>query len=139
MKYIYLVCTIALSFGCSAQDIVGQWETYDDTTKQKKSIVEIYQKEELFFGRIIATFVANKNAVCEPCEGAKKDKPIIGLVIIENLKRNGNEFEGGSILDPESGETYKCKLKLIHNNKLKVRGFLGISIFGRTQYWIRSI
>lgn len=65
-------------------------------------------------------------------------KNIIGLTIIENIKKNGNEFDGGNILDPESGKIYSCSLKLLSNNKLKVRGFLEFSMFGRTQYWLRK-
>lgn len=68
----------------------------------------------------------------------KKVKPIIGLVIIENIIKSNKKLDDGTILDPESGETYSCNLELINNNKLKVRGFLGFSIFGRTQYWIRK-
>jgi uncharacterized protein (DUF2147 family) len=92
----------------------------------------------LYFAKIIENFIGENNALCENCKGQKKDKPIIGLVIIENIKKNGDEFNEGIILDPENGETYKCYLKLINNDKLKVRGFLGFSIFGRTQYWSRK-
>ena len=60
------------------------------------------------------------------------------MVIIENLKENKDEFDGGTILDPESGDIYKCYLKLVENNKLKVRGFIGFSLLGRTQYWLRK-
>lgn len=138
MKYLYLLFIMTLSISSNGQSIIGQWETYDDQTKEKKSVIEIYKTHNIYYAKIIETFIGEKNAICEICKGIKKDKPIIGLVIIENIRKNGNEFDGGSILDPESGESYKCRLKLINNKKLKVRGFLGISIFGRTQYWLRK-
>ena len=59
-------------------------------------------------------------------------------MIIEDVKQSDNEYNGGTILDPESGEVYSCNLKLVNNDKLKVRGFLGYSLFGRTQYWLRK-
>jgi uncharacterized protein (DUF2147 family) len=122
----------------NGQSIVGQWETFDDKTKEKKAVIEVYQTDDLYFAKIVKSYVGEKNAICETCKGTQKNKPIIGLVIIENIKKDGNEFNGGSILDPENGETYKCYLKLMNNNKLKVRGYLGLSIFGRTQYWVRK-
>ena len=128
---------MTLSFTLNGQSIIGQWETYDDKTKEKKAVIEIYQTDNLYFGKIVKSFSLEKNALCENCKGINKNKPIIGLVIIENIKKDGNEFNGGTVLDPDNGETYKCNLKLI-NNKLEVRGYLGFSLFGRTQYWVRK-
>lgn len=125
-------------FQVSAQDILGQWETYDDNTNEKKAVIEIYKEQDVYFGKIIEKFTGPENATCDKCEGAKKDTPIVGLVIIENITKEDDSFEGGTILDPESGDTYKCYLKLVNNNKLKVRGYLGVSLFGRTQYWKRK-
>lgn len=138
MKYLCILFIMTLSITTNGQTIIGQWETYDDKTKEKKAVIEVYQTNNLYFAKIVKSFIGEKNAICESCKGTKKNKPIIGLVIIENIKKDGNEFNGGFILDPENGETYKCYLKLINNNKLKVRGYLGFSLFGRTQYWIRK-
>jgi len=135
MKHLFLLAIILLSITAKAQTIIGQWETFDDKTKEKKAVIEIYKTNNLYFAKIIENFIGENNALCENCKGQKKDKPIIGLVIIENIKKNGDEFNEGIILDPENGETYKCYLKLINNDKLKVRGFIGFSLFGRTQYW----
>ena len=128
---------MTLSFTLNGQSIIGQWETYDDKTKEKKAVIEIYQTDNLYFGKIVKSFSLEKNALCENCKGINKNKPIIGLVVIENIKKDGNKFNGGTVLDPDNGETYKCNLKLI-NNKLEVRGYLGFSLFGRTQYWVRK-
>ncbi len=138
MKHIFLLLIIALSITAKGQTIVGLWETYDDKTNEKKAVIEIFKTNNIYFAKIFENFVGGKNATCEKCKGTKKDNPIIGLLIIENIKKNGDEFDGGNILDPETGETYKCYLKLMNDNKLKVRGFLGFSLFGRTQYWNRK-
>lgn len=138
MKQLLFLFIISLSLNSNGQNIIGQWETFDDKNKEKKGTIEIYKKESLYFAKIIKSFSGEKNALCKTCKGNKKDSPIIGLVIIENLKKDGKEFNGGTILDPENGKVYKCYLKLINNKKLKVRGYLGFSVFGRTQYWIRK-
>ncbi len=138
MKYLLILFILTLSSTTNGQTIIGQWETYDDKTKEKKAVIEIYQTNNRYFAKIVKSFIGEKNAIYETCKGTKKDKPIIGLVIIENIKKDGNEFIGGSILDPENGKTYTCYLKLMNTNKLKVRGYLGFALFGRTQYWIRK-
>jgi len=138
MKHLYLFTILILTVTANGQSIIGKWVTYDDETNEKKGVVEIYKKNTSYFAKIVKNLDGEKNAVCEECEGAKKNKPIIGLVIIENLKKDGSVYEGGTILDPETGETYSCYLELVNVNKLKVRGYLGFSIFGRTQYWRRA-
>ena len=135
MKHLFLLLIIVSSFTAKGQTIIGQWETYDDKTKEKKAVIEIYKTNDFYFAKIIENFVGDKNAICEKCKENKKNKPIIGLIIIENIKKSDNEYSGGTILDPESGETYSCYLELIDNNTLKVRGFIGFSLFGRTQNW----
>jgi len=123
----------------SQNSIVGKWETYDDETNELKSIVEIYKKGTFYFGKINEVLVKGKPKLCTICEGDKKDAPVIGLVIIENMQADDDaQYSGGSILDPESGTTYKCLLELENENKLKVRGYIGFALLGRTQYWKRK-
>lgn len=138
MKHFYLFFMLALSFTTQGQSIIGQWETFDDETKEKKSVIEIYKKNNLYFAKIVESFVSEKNAICETCSGKSKNNPIIGLIIIENLKKDGTEFNSGTIMDPENGKIYKCYLELVNTHKLKVRGYLGFSLFGRTQYWLKK-
>ncbi len=133
--YLLLIFFSHITFG---QSIAGQWETYDDKTKEKKAVVEIYEVDDIYYAKIVKSYISEKDAVCENCKGKRKGTPIIGLVIIENIKKDGDEFKGGTILDPENGKTYKCKLKLGDDGKLKVRGYLGFSLIGRTQYWTRK-
>lgn len=138
MKQLIFLLLLSFSFSIHAQSIVGEWQTFDDTTKEKKAVIEIYKKNQHYFAKIVNTVNGKTNAVCTECKDDKKGKPILGLVIIENMKNNGKKYDGGTILDPESGETYNCQLELIHIKKLKVRGYFGFSLFGRTQYWFRK-
>lgn len=138
MKYLSIFFILVINLTSNGQTIVGQWETFDDNTNEKKAIVEIYKTNNRYYAKIVESFTGDKHAVCETCKGTKKGQPIIGLIIIENIKKDGNEYNAGTILDPENGETYKCYLELIEDNKLKVRGYLGFSLLGRTQYWIRK-
>jgi uncharacterized protein (DUF2147 family) len=120
------------------QTVVGKWKTIDDETGKAKSIVEIYEKSGKIYGKVIEILdVAHKNNVCQDCAGEDKNKPILGLVIIKGLKKDGDEYTNGKILDPKNGKMYKCLITLDSKDKLKIRGFIGFSLFGRTQYWSR--
>ena len=123
----------------NAQSIIGEWETFDDLTGDKLSVVEIYNTNGIYFGKIIHLFEDPLDSVCDQCKDDNYKKPIIGLVIIKNLIKDDDEYNGGTILDPNNGKSYKCYLELIGNNKLKLRGYIGFSILGRTQYWQRKI
>lgn len=139
MKHLHILIILILCLKGNSQSIVGQWITYDDQTNDKKAVIEIYELDNQYFAKIVESYVSEENAICETCKGSKKGQPIIGLVIIENLKKDNDEYNGGTILDPENGKTYKCYLELVNENKLKVRGYLGVSLFGRTQYWKRKL
>lgn len=121
-----------------AQSVMGKWKTIDDETGQAKSVVEIYEEDGNIYGKIITIFdKAKENDVCKKCEGDKKNKPLKGMVILEGARKDGSSWEGGTILDPTKGKIYKCTLSLENKDKLKLRGFVGISLLGRTQYWER--
>lgn len=120
-----------------AQSITGQWRTIDEDTGLAKSIIEIYETDGKYFGKIIDIInPKRKNPLCEKCEGENKNKPIKGLVIINDMVLDNDIYEAGTILDPRSGKEYKCHLKIEEDkNKLEVRGY--IAFFYRTQYWER--
>ena len=122
-----------------AATAAGTWKTIDDETKQAKSLVEISEAPNgELSGKVIKLF-NNPEAVCDKCDGAQKGKPIVGLTIMTGLKKDGDDWENGKILDPKSGKVYSAKAKLIEGGKkLEVRGFLGISLLGRTQVWERQ-
>ena len=136
---VALALLVAPGFALAdAASPIGKWKTIDDATHKPKSIVEIYEQGGKLYGKIIKLFREageEQNPKCDKCKGDKKDKPVIGMVILEGLWREGDEWKGGTILDPDNGKTYKCYIKL-EKGKLKVRGFIGFSALGRTQYWL---
>jgi uncharacterized protein (DUF2147 family) len=121
---------------------VGIWTTVDDSTGKPKSLVRISERNGVLSGTIIKLINpkdGNPSPLCDKCSGAQKDKPIVGMTIMRGLTRDDEEWSGGTILDPESGNTYKVYLEVLEGGrKLKVRGYVGISILGRTQYWLRA-
>ena len=137
MKNFLIFFALFTSLMTYSQSIVGEWETYDDETNEKKGLIEIFKKGDTYFGKIKDTFVKENEKLCVPCKGEKHNKPIIGLTIIEDLKKEGDEFTDGTILDPENGKEYSCTLSLVSADKLRVRGYIGFSLLGRTQYWLR--
>ncbi|MFV0190099.1 MULTISPECIES: DUF2147 domain-containing protein [unclassified Empedobacter] len=121
-----------------AQSPIGTWKTIDDETKQAKSYVEIFEKDGKLYGKVTKILTKGKEDVkCTDCSGALKNKPILGMQILSGLKKDGKEWNGGKIIDPNSGKEYKAKMSLNGNDKLDVRGFIGISLVGRTQTWQR--
>ncbi len=136
LSLVALAATLLLLMPTAfAQSPVGTWRTIDDETGKPKSHVEIYEQNGKLYGKITKLLNPSEpNPTCKKCSGAKKGKPIEGLVIIEGLKKDGDEWEDGTILDPSKGKTYDCKLWL-EGDKLKVRGY--VALFYRTQTWQR--
>ena len=142
--YLLLIICSLMSFSSLAyaeNSPIGLWKTIDDATGKPRSLIRISDKN----GELIATFEKgllpsdSPNDVCEQCTGERKGKPLIGMVIMDGMKAKGDTFEGGHILDPDNGEIYKCKIKLDSTGKqLEVRGFIGISLIGRSQIWVRE-
>jgi uncharacterized protein (DUF2147 family) len=140
----YLMCAASLLLlmmihaPLSAQSPVGRWKTIDDKTGKPKSIVEIYAYKDEFHGRIVELFREpgeDPDPICDLCPGDKKNQKTKGMTILWGMKAKGSGWEGGSILDPKTGDVYSCYLELVNPNKLKVRGYIGVSLLGRTQYW----
>lgn len=138
----YLICLVMIlgvSLSINAQSIVGKWKTIDDSTGKEKSIINIYEKDGKYYGQVKKLLNPSKaNPTCDKCEGEDKGKPIEGLVIIKGLTKKGEEYTGGRITDPESGKQYKCTVKPNGKDKLDVRGYVGLSLLGRTQTWVKA-
>ena len=138
IKKLTFLFLLFASFQIQSQTILGKWKTIDDKTGETKSVVEVYEINGKVFGKIIEIIdVTRRNKKCEKCEGIDKNKPVLGLVIIKGLTKDDSEYNGGKILDPESGNIYKCILKLSSKDKLEVRGYMGFALIGRSQTWIR--
>ena len=134
---------MAVSAVAMAQNTpVGSWTTIDDETGKPKSVVEIYEaRDGSLAGRVDEILQSDRgpDPVCDKCTGANKDKPVKGMVILWGIKQKGHTWEGGKILDPASGKVYSVKVTPTEGgSKLEVRGFMGFSLLGRTQTWVRQ-
>ena len=139
MKQITTIAFLLLFQIGFSQTIFGKWKTIDDETGKEKGVVEIYEHKGKVYGKIIEIFEQNKKHLkCEKCDGDDKNKPILGLVIIKGLTKNEAIYDGGKIVDPKNGKKYHCKITLDGKDKLIVRGYIGIPLFGRSQTWIRQ-
>lgn len=134
---------VFVSLVAVAQDSpVGLWKNVDDVTGKPKALVRITEANGVFSGKIeqlIREPSEEQNPLCTKCEGANKDQPILGMMILVGLKKNGEEYSGGTILDPNNGKVYKSRLKLEDSGKkLNVRGYIGLPLLGRSQTWLRE-
>ncbi|MBN9384936.1 MAG: DUF2147 domain-containing protein [Chitinophagaceae bacterium] len=119
----------------SFAQIEGEWKTIDDETKQPRSIVEISKKSDgKYYGKVSQLLITPEDPNCSKCKDDRKGKPILGMEVIRGLKKDGDEFTGGTITDPKTGKVYKCTITR-EGNKLNVRGYIGFSLIGRTQIW----
>jgi len=121
----------------------GVWRTVDDKTGKERSVVRIVDMGGVYEGKVEQLLNRqpddDPDGLCRKCEGERKDKPIVGMTILWGLKRDGDQYAGGEILDPKNGKTYRAKMKLLEGGKkLEVRGYIGISLIGRSQVWIRE-
>ncbi|SDW74784.1 hypothetical protein SAMN05444411_10295 [Lutibacter oricola] len=136
---IAFILALIISFSANSQSIFGEWKTIDDETGKAKSIVEIYEQDGKAYAKIKQLLEKGKeDKLCEECKGSKKNKPIKGMVIINGLTKDGDEWNDAKILDPKTGKEYKCYITLENDNKLKVRGYVGFALIGRTQYWMKK-
>ena len=137
-QLIHLLIYFSLTL-LQPMSVEGLWITQDDESGKQKSEVLIYKENGKLYGKIVRLLLPeDQGKICVNCKGKDKGKPIVGLVIVNNLIWEGESWEDGTILDPKSGKLYDCYITLEDNNNLKVRGFLGFSILGRTQSWIRK-
>ncbi len=143
-KALTIFTAFILSFTVSksqtkADDIIGIWLT----AGKEPAKIQIYKSGEKFYGKII--WLKNPADNGKPKvdgnnpDKSKRSNPVMGLVLLSGFKFDGDdEWNGGDIYDPESGKTYGSYLYLKDNNTLKVRGYIGISLFGRTETWTRT-
>lgn len=121
---------------------VGDWKSIDDVSGQPKSIIHIEEdSDKQLIGRVTKLFQTN-HTICTQCQGKNKNQPILGMTIMEGFKHRPHDdptsWTNGSILDPKNGKIYHCNLQVMNaGQNLKVRGYIGMPLFGRTQTWIR--
>jgi uncharacterized protein (DUF2147 family) len=135
-KPLSIIILVMLSFSINAQAVLGKWNNRDEKTGEIDSVVEIYKKNGKLFAKIIDIMNPElKNALCTKCKGSLKNKPALGLHVLYKLEKKKNKWVGGYGLDPRTGFYFNVYIKLVNSNKLKIRGYAGIPIFGKTVYW----
>jgi uncharacterized protein (DUF2147 family) len=121
---------------------VGLWRNIDDVSGKPRALIRVTESNGTLQGKIEKVFPGpseDRNPKCEKCEGALKNLPVVGLPILSGLKKEGAEYTGGKILDPDNGKVYSSKIQLTDGGKkLNVRGYIGVSMLGRSQVWERQ-
>ena len=134
-----LTCPIADAADLSP---IGLWKTIDDQSGKPRGLVRITETNGEYQGRVEKSFPKpgeDPYPKCEKCEGPRHNQPVIGMTILWGLKKQGDEYQGAEILDPENGKIYRARMRLVDDGKkLDVRGFIGFSLFGRSQIWLRE-
>ena len=143
------VCRMVLSIpltlwgvdGLAQSTPIGLWRTVDDATGKARALVRIVETSGVLSGRIEHLFDPDPkwDGRCDKCRDERKDQPVLGMTILSGARRDGADYRGGEILDPENGNVYRCILRVTGaGDRLEVRGFIGIALFGRTQIWVRE-
>jgi uncharacterized protein (DUF2147 family) len=140
MKRPSTVLFIFLGMYAAQAQVVGRWKTIDDATGEPKAIVEIFERQGKYYGKVLQTFPKpgkSPDPVCDKCDPAdpRYKQKVIGMEILRDLQKNESYYENGDILDPENGKVYRCKIWR-EGNLLKVRGYWGP--FWRTQTWLKA-
>ena len=128
---IFSVFIAVLLFAQGNDSIIGKWQNPSGEGK-----IEIYKKSDKYYGKLYWIKDANKKDEKNPDEKLRSRK-IQGLEILTNFAKDGDTYSGGQIYDPKSGKTYSCKMTLKGKDKLDIRGYMGVSLLGRTETWKR--
>lgn len=134
-----LCLSLLILFGVSMTyaQVTGKWKYTDEQDGQEKSIVEIYEVNDRYNGRIVELLPSSRRTHCEKCYGDLKGKPLTGMVVLYDLKKTSNGGRDGKLLDPGSGKIFSCYIELESQDRLKLRGYLGIPSVGKTLYYNR--
>jgi uncharacterized protein (DUF2147 family) len=144
LPLVLALCLLVLASSIRAQNLspklqnaVGHWQVINSDGSQGGQ-VETYIENGALFGKVTAARPGRAlDSVCDKCSGALKGQRIMGMVVIRNFHPEGDDWVGGTVVDPENGKEYKGKMWAIGNDKLGMRGFVGISLLGRSATWVR--
>ena len=125
----------------SSDRVIGVWKTVDEKTNQPSSLIRIDEHNGELIGTVLELIPQPGEILvthCNLCKDERKGKPIVGMVVMKGLKKDkAGYWSGGEILDPEEGDIYKVKIATDDGKVLRVRGYIGFSLIGRTQIWVR--
>ncbi len=144
---IFLFVAVFSSIQANAESsLAGVWKQIEDQGVNKGKVgshIEMFEKNGIFYGKIVKLLLDPPDKICPKCPGELKNKLLVGMIIMKDMKKTGKidkeqgiEYAGGTIVDPDSGDVYKCKMWL-KDDVLTVRGFIGISLLGRSAQWFR--
>jgi uncharacterized protein (DUF2147 family) len=138
IKYGCFLFFTLLGFLLNAQTVTGVWKTVDDETGEAKSHLELFESGNKLYGKVVKLLKSAPDRKCDKCPGERKNQPIMGMILLTDMLKKEGYYQSGSILDPEKGKWYSCKIWLKDGdpNTLVVRGYVGP--FYRTQYWYRQ-
>ncbi|MDP9107574.1 MAG: DUF2147 domain-containing protein [Pseudomonadota bacterium] len=145
-KKLMIASALSLAIGGTAwadSSPVGLWKSIDDHSGKPTALIRISESGDTLQGRIEKLFdqSADKSPLCTKCSGVRKDQPILGMTIIEGMRREdgrSDQYDQGTIIDPDNGVIYRSRMSLsADGNHLHVRGYVGMPLFGRTQTWVR--
>jgi len=136
-KYLLILLVLACWQAAQAQSITGTWKTVDDNSGEARSHIQLFETNGTLYGKIEKLLQKPAGTLCEKCPDERKNQPLVGMILLVNMKYTDGMWQNGNILDPDKGKWYGCKLWLKDGdpNTLVVRGYLGP--FFRTQYWQR--
>ncbi len=138
-QFVVLMAVCTSFFAWSQHSPVGAWKTVDDKTGKARAVMRLVETNGVISGRIERGYnPAEDNRVCTACPDERKGQLLRGMEVVRGMRAHGEQWGGGEVLDPDNGMTYSCRMRLIDGGaRLEVRGYLGISLFGRTQVWER--
>lgn len=139
------ILLLIVNMSIYSASVTGYWQTIDDQTNEPKSILKIEkQRGDEYIAKVVKILKTDDGSdpetrKCDKCAGEKYNQTIKGMTVMWGVKQTAdNEWSGGEILDPKTGKIYNVKFSIDEeNNTLNVRGFIGFSLFGRTQVWYR--
>jgi len=138
--FLFLLADAGLAAEPAQPAEIGLWQTISDKTGKPQGYIRIQLVGDELRGVIEKGMPGDDpNEICTKCRGERKNQKKIGMTIITGMHRQDDHWGGGEILDPDSGTLYRCKIRAVDSGgKLEVRGFIGISLLGRTQTWLRA-
>ena len=139
MKKLFIITLITFSyFQVMQSQVTGMWKSTDHIDDTERSVVEIYEQNGKYFGRVQKLLPTATVTHCTGCEGDQKNKSIIGMIIMADISKNSEGGTDGKIFDPTNGKWYSCDIELVSPDKLKVIGYVGFPTLGKTMYWKRA-
>lgn len=148
LKVLSVMVCLLVTTNVMAQEkffpsVIGKWVTFDEKTQKPSSVISIFRRGDNVEGKIVKIFpVPGVKRIdnCQSCRGAEKNKPILGLTIIKEMQCANGICHSGTITDPRNGKVYHATMRLVDRGYLlKVRGYIGISLFGKTVVWRRLL